>query len=80
MADTPQRDALSILPILISPPMPISLDRGADGDYDITIPANTPAGLYSIRVGLAVDEWIYDCSDTFEIIAEDDNNDDLFGL
>ncbi|CAB1104079.1 unnamed protein product [Ectocarpus sp. CCAP 1310/34] len=44
----------------------------SQGDYDVEIPSDTPAGMYSIRVGVFDDEMMYDCSDTFEVDTSDD--------
>lgn len=37
------------------------------GDYDVEIPEDAPAGMYSIRVGRFEDDMLYDCSDVFEV-------------
>ena len=46
----------------------------AEGDYDVTIPENTVAGEYSIRVGRFEDESLFGCSGTFEVISEHDDS------
>lgn len=38
----------------------------------MTIPCNTPSGEYSIRVGRFEDDSLFDCSDPFMIVADDD--------
>ena len=43
------------------------------GDYDVEIPCNTPAGEYSIRVGRFEDPSLFDCSDPFTVVADEDS-------
>lgn len=38
-----------------------------EGDYDVTIPVDSEAGKYKIRVGLFGDDSVYACSAAFEI-------------
>lgn len=47
----------------------------AVGDYDVEIPEDTPAGDYSIRVGVFEDDSVYSCSDVFEVEAAEDERD-----
>lgn len=42
----------------------------AAGDYDVEIPADTSAGLYTIRVGKFSDDTIFGCSGAFEVVKE----------
>lgn len=39
----------------------------AVGDYDVVIPEDTPAGDYSIRVGVFEEDSLYGCSGAFEV-------------
>lgn len=43
-----------------------------EGDYDVEIPFDTPSGMYSIRVGVFDDDTVFGCSDEFEVVSEDD--------
>eukprot|EP00903_Cladosiphon_okamuranus_P010794 g10199.t1 len=40
----------------------------SQGDYDVTIPVNSEAGMYKIRVGVFGDDSVYACSEPFEIV------------
>lgn len=42
------------------------------GDYDVEIPADTPSGEYSIRVGRFEDKALFGCSGTFMVEGDDD--------
>lgn len=44
------------------------------GDYDVVVPDDIPSGTYSIRVGRFDDDGLYDCSDSFDIIHEDEDS------
>lgn len=46
------------------------------GDYDVTIPEDTPYGTYKIRVGRFEDDTLFGCSGEFEITGTDDDDDD----
>ncbi|CBN79382.1 EsV-1-163 [Ectocarpus siliculosus] len=46
------------------------------GDYDVEIPEDAEAGMYTIRVGDFEDDSVYGCSDEFEILGADDSPDD----
>eukprot|EP00904_Undaria_pinnatifida_P003642 jgi/Undpi1/13279/HiC_scaffold_8.g02941.m1 len=48
--------------------------KDSQGDYDVTIPEDTVAGEYSIRVGRFEDESLFGCSGTFEVISEHDDS------
>lgn len=37
------------------------------GDYDVSIPEDTPVGQYAIRVGVFEDDTVFGCSGTFEV-------------
>lgn len=41
------------------------------GDYDVTIPEDTDAGMYKVRVGRFEDDSLFDCSGEFEVIGDD---------
>eukprot|EP00752_Nemacystus_decipiens_P013476 g11935.t1 len=43
------------------------------GDYDVEIPADTPSGEYSIRVGRFEDKSLYGCSGVFMVEGDDDD-------
>lgn len=43
------------------------LFSSSEGDYDVTIPVGSAAGMYKIRVGLFGDDSVYACSPAFEI-------------
>lgn len=45
----------------------------AVGDYDVTIPEGTAAGMYKIRVGSFADSEVYACSDEFEVLGDGDS-------
>lgn len=45
------------------------------GDYDVVIPSDTAAGEYKIRVGRFEDDDLFDCSDMFEIVSDEDDDD-----
>lgn len=47
------------------------------GDYDVDIPEDTESGMYKIRVGRFEDEALFGCSDTFEIVGSDHDDDDF---
>ncbi|CAM9925842.1 unnamed protein product [Ectocarpus sp. 4 AP-2014] len=42
----------------------------SQGDYDVEIPSDTPAGMYSVRVGVFSDDMMFDCSEAFEIVND----------
>ncbi|CAM9601879.1 unnamed protein product [Pylaiella littoralis] len=43
----------------------------SDGTYDVTIPTDTAAGMYSIKVSLAADPTVFGCTDAFQVTAEE---------
>eukprot|EP00737_Agarophyton_chilense_P005047 gb/GEZJ01007006.1/.p2 GENE.gb/GEZJ01007006.1/~~gb/GEZJ01007006.1/.p2 ORF type:complete len:166 (-),score=23.72 gb/GEZJ01007006.1/:153-650(-) len=43
------------------------------GDYDVEIPADTPSGEYSIRVGRFEDKALFGCSGTFMVEGDDED-------
>lgn len=45
------------------------------GDYDVEIPEDAEAGMYTIRVGDFEDDSVYGCSDEFEVLGSDDDED-----
>lgn len=43
----------------------VCLDSG--GSYDVQVPEDTPAGMYSLKVMLAGDNTVFGCTDAFEV-------------
>lgn len=43
----------------------------AVGDYDVVIPEDTTAGMYSIRVGRFDDDSLFGCSEEFEVVSDE---------
>lgn len=40
------------------------------GDYDVVIPQDIQAAMYSIRVGLFSDDSVFGCSGTFSVVSD----------
>lgn len=66
-------DSTLVTPCLI--PSLVSWSHPVGGDYDVTIPCDTPAGEYSVRVGRFEDPSLYACSAPFMVIAKEDSAD-----
>lgn len=39
----------------------------SQGNYDVQVPEDTPAGMYSLKVMLAEDNTVFGCTDAFEV-------------
>ena len=50
------------------------------GDYDVTIPEDVMSGYYRIRVGVFEDDEVFDCSEPFDIINDDEPMDEMMSL